>query len=246
VDHTQSERLATIFKALADPARLRILGLLAERPRPGHELASTLNLTAPTISHHMRRLVEAELVDVAPEAQSRVYSLRTSALRELSRRSETAVEPSPPRNEEEAVLRAFFDGLRLRQIPAARKKRVVVLRHLLRRFDPERSYPEREVNAILRESHEDVATLRRELVDYGFMRREAGIYTVAREPPLRGPTVRQEVGDESNWLQDLVLDATTRALKEGPDQSPRTPRGRPTRTPRSAPNLSPPRSRLQS
>lgn len=216
MDLTQSDRLVSIFKALADPARLRILGLLAERPRAGHELASTLNLTAPTISHHMRRLVEAGLVAVTPEAQSRLYSLRTSTLRELSIRPDTTVEPSPPRNEEEAVLRAFFDGLRLRQIPAARKKRVVVLRHLLRRFDPERSYQEREVNAILRESHEDVATLRRELVDYGFMRRETGVYTVAREPPLRGATVRQEVGDETNWLEDLVRDATARALKGEP------------------------------
>lgn len=217
MEATQPERLAILFKALADPARLRILGLLAARPHAGHELAASLALTPPTISHHMRRLIEAQLADVTPQAQSRIYSLRSSTLRELSDAPAKAAEPA--RSEEEAVLRVFFDGATLRQIPAARKKRVIVLRHLLARFDPERSYPEREVNDILREAHEDVATLRRELVDYGFMRRERGIYSVAREPPARGATVRQEVGDESNWLQDLVLNATARALSEPPDPS---------------------------
>lgn len=216
MEPAQQERLATVFKALADPARLRILGLLAEKPRAGHELATTLELTAPTISHHMRKLTDAGLVDATPDAQSRIYSLRTATLRELSAPAPPAG-PSSARDDDAAVLRAFFDGERLRQIPAARKKRVIVLRHLLRQFDPERTYDEREVNDILRVAHEDVATLRRELVDYGFMERERGIYRVAREPPQRGATVRQEVGDEANWLQDLVLAATGRALK--PDEN---------------------------
>ena len=85
MDATRLEDLSLLFKALADPARLRILGLLAERPLAGHELADRLALTPPTISHHMRRLVAARLVDVVPDAQSRIYSLRTDAIRELSR-----------------------------------------------------------------------------------------------------------------------------------------------------------------
>src|SRR5918998_4787707 len=84
MEATRLEDLSLLFKALADPARLRILGLLAERPLAGHELSDRLGLTPPTISHHMRRLVAAQLVDVEPEAQSRIYSLRTDAIRELS------------------------------------------------------------------------------------------------------------------------------------------------------------------
>ncbi|MFN8591433.1 MAG: metalloregulator ArsR/SmtB family transcription factor [Thermomicrobiales bacterium] len=216
MDASQQERLASVFKALADPARLRILGLLAEKPRAGHELAASLTLTPPTISHHMRKLMDAGLVDVATDAQSRIYSLRVAALRELSASGPPA-HPDSSGDEASAVLRAFFDRDRLRQIPAARKKRVIVLRHLLRRFDPDRSYSEREVNDILRIAHDDVATLRRELVDYGFMQRERGIYSIAQEPPQRGATVRQEVGDETNWLQSLILDATNRVLM--PEQS---------------------------
>jgi hypothetical protein len=204
MDATRLEDLSLLFKALADPARLRILGLLADRPHAGHELADRLALTAPTISHHMRRLVGARLVDVVPDAQSRIYSLRTGTIRELS--------GSLPR---------------LRQIPASRKKRVVVLRRLLGRFAPGRAYPESEVNDLLREAHDDVATLRRELVDYGFMVRDRGIYRIATELPDRGSTVAQEVGNEEAWFERLVAAATVQAIY-GPDlPAAGTPAGQP-------------------
>ncbi|MCA9880354.1 MAG: metalloregulator ArsR/SmtB family transcription factor, partial [Thermomicrobiales bacterium] len=208
------ERVATLFKALADPARLRILGLLAERPRAGHELADELALTPPTISHHMRKLADAGLVAVTPEAQSRIYSLRTDDLRELA---STVRPPTHSEDTEDArVIRAFFDGERLKQIPAQRKKRVVILRHLLTRFAPGQGYSEREINDMLRVAHEDVATLRRELVDYGFMTRDKGIYRVATELPARGATVAQEVGNEAAWFEHLLSTAAQRAIKGTP------------------------------
>lgn len=219
MDNARLDQLSLLFKALADPVRLRILGHLAETPHAGHELAERLSLTPPTISHHMRRLVAAGLVDVTPDAQSRIYSLRTSALQELARQPrESAVV-----KEDDAVIRAFFDGPRLRHLPAARKKRVVVLRRLLERFEPDRTYPEQEVNDLLREANDDVASLRRELVDYGFMVRDRGIYRIASELPARGPTVRQEVGDEDQWFQELVAAATERAVRMKADSTPGTP-----------------------
>ena len=114
------------------------------------------------------------------------------------------------------MIRAFFSGATLRQIPASRKKRVVVLRRLLERFQPDRDYPEREVNNLLREAHPDVATLRRELVDYGFLTRDRGVYRIASELPARGATVSQEVGDERQWFPRLVAGAAVRAII-GPD-----------------------------
>jgi biotin operon repressor len=218
MDQVQLERLSSLFKALADPARLRILGRLAERPHAGHELAEELSLTPPTISHHMRKLVEAGLVSAAAEAQSRIYTLREDVLRDLALTSH----PSSPREvapEDDAVIRAFFDGPRLRHLPAARKKRVIVLRRLLERFQPERDYPEREVNELLRLAHDDVASLRRELVDYGFMIRDRGIYRIATELPDRGLTVRQEVGDESDWFPAFVAAAMERRIS-GEDRQP--------------------------
>src|SRR5215218_7371281 len=219
------EDLSLLFKALSDPTRLRILGLLAERPLAGHELADRLALTPPTISHHMRRLVAARLVDVQPDAQSRIYSLRTDAIRELSGALLGAEAPQTTNEQDNAVLRAFFDGPLLRQIPASRKKRVIVLRRLLERFEPDQSYPESVVNDLLREAHEDVATLRRELVDYGFMVRDRGIYRIATELPARGSTVTQEVGNEQTWFAELVAAATSRAIRGIDQPSSETPRG---------------------
>ena len=46
----------------------------------------------------------------------------------------------------------------------------------MQEFEPGRPYPEREVNHILLDFNEDVATLRREMIDHGLMKREKGIY----------------------------------------------------------------------
>jgi biotin operon repressor len=213
MDGARLERLETLFKSLAEPARLRILGLLAERPHAGHELAQRLALTPPTISHHMRRLIDAGLVAVTPQSQSRSYSLQMEVLRDLSLPTERPLRGSEDDVDEQKVLRAFFSGPRLTQIPASRKKRVVVLRKLLEGFTPGVVYPEREVNDILRQAHDDVATLRRELVDYGFMVRQGGEYRVAGALPARGATVSQEVGDEAEWFPALVSAATARAVR---------------------------------
>lgn len=75
------------------------------------------------------------------------------------------------------VLRAFLepDG-RLRAIPARHAKRLVVLDHLAQRFEPGCRYPETEVNRRLRAFHDDVAALRRYLIEDGFLDRESGEY----------------------------------------------------------------------
>lgn len=228
MDEERIERLTLLFKALADPARLRILGAVAEGPLTGRELSERLRLSPPTISHHMARLVGADLVRATPDAQRRHYALNKAALRDAAQvaaggsrpaASEAGTSSAPPATADDAArtktLRAFFVDGRLKQMPAQRKKRVVVLQHLLERFSPGRDYPEREVNDLLRPAHPDVATLRRELVDYGFMTRTNGIYRVAMALPARGPTVAQEIGgDERAWLRRLVLNATDRIERE--------------------------------
>ena len=78
---------------------------------------------------------------------------------------------------EAKVLRAFVREGRLVAIPARAKKRLVILRWLAREaFMPAAQYSEPEVNRTLARFHEDVAALRRELVDRGFMERSSGTY----------------------------------------------------------------------
>ena len=104
-----------------------------------------------------------------------------------------AAERTPDEVFRDKTLRAFFDGERLRSIPAKRKARVVVLLELLRRFEPGRTYAEREVNDLLRASHDDVASLRRELVDYRYLERADGRYWVTNQDPVRDANETQEV-----------------------------------------------------
>ncbi len=213
-------RLAEVFKAMGDTTRLRTLGLLAERPRTGVELVECLGVGAPTVSHHMARLTAARLVTVRRQGQRRIYELDDRELVALARAAfgaqmsqpghedlDPAVLPHDVQEERERVkvIRDFFVDGRLKQIPAQRKKRVIVLQHVMQRFDPERSYIEREVNDVLRQVHEDVATLRRELVDYGYLTRDTGVYRVARTLPQRDAQISQEItGDEQAWLRRLL------------------------------------------
>jgi hypothetical protein len=214
------EEIVEVFKALADETRLRLLGLIAERPRTGKELAALLGVGAPTISHHVVKLQHAKLLKVTRDGQSRTYTFDPNAMRRLAAGPHTDSsqdeDSRPEFDAEEAerrkVIRDFFDGERLKQIPAQRKKRVIVLQQLVIRFEPNRDYPEREVNDLLRIAHEDFATLRRELVDYGFMTRAGGVYRVARDLPPRSDQVRQEItGDEHFWLRDLLASVPLRS-----------------------------------
>jgi hypothetical protein len=77
----------------------------------------------------------------------------------------------------DAVLRAFLaeDGS-LRSIPARRGKRLVVLDHVAQSFPIGETWPEIEVNAVLRRFHPDVAALRRYLVEDEFLDRRDGRY----------------------------------------------------------------------
>jgi DNA-binding transcriptional ArsR family regulator len=186
------EELIPTFKALAERSRLRIVGLLAGgRWMAVEDLAAALALTPGTVVHHLRRLRAAGLVDSRPRPPYVEYSLRIGRLAEIGGRldkierevrsaGEAEVDATMPAwagPKESRVLRAFFEGGRLLSIPSQHAKRLVVLRQLAETaFEPERDYPEKEVNMILALRHPDVASLRRYLVDERFMTRGGGVY----------------------------------------------------------------------
>ena len=59
---------------------------------------------------------------------------------------------------------------------ARQKKRLVVLRWLLEKFDPDRRYGHAELNATIKRHHPDSAAIRREWIEFGFMDRDREAY----------------------------------------------------------------------
>ncbi len=175
------EDLLTFFKALADPNRLRIIGLLASKPHTVEELAAILHVGAPTVSHHLSRLAKAGLVDARAEGYYSSYRLRPEHLTAMAKRMLKKDELPMLASDlditsyDRKVLSAFLtkDG-RFKSFPMQEKKLLVLVRYVLQSFEPEVRYSEKEVNRILKRYNDDTALLRRALVDFGLMKREGG------------------------------------------------------------------------
>jgi hypothetical protein len=173
------EQLLTFFKALADANRLKIIGLLSQQAYSVEQLAALLDLRPPTVSHHLKLLSEAGLVSARAVSYYNFYQLEPGVLEQIASQERLPSMASAVDLDayDRKVLRDILlpDGT-LKVIPAQRKKREVVLHHVLSAFEPEVHYSEKQVNEILARFHPDTATLRRELIVYKLMARAAGEY----------------------------------------------------------------------
>lgn len=176
-----NDELLKFFKVLADSSRLKIVGMLAVKASTVEDLASRLNLSASTVSHHLSRLAEADLVTTCVEGRHYFYALQTKVLEDMSRRILQKENLARPPAEDalpgfdQKVLNAFImpDG-RMKAFPSQEKKLLVILRYVLQAFQIGVRYSEKEVNEILKRYHEDSSSLRRAMIDYKFMAREGG------------------------------------------------------------------------
>ena len=178
---TETEAIG-LFKCLADKSRLQILKSLAVEDMYVERLAQRLGLTAATVSFHLKKLAQAGAVSSYKSQYYTMYTLNrdlfdTTILDIVQEESEEA-DLQAQRDEayRRYVLDSFFQDGRLKTIPVQRKKKRIVLQALAQQFEPQRIYPEGEVNAILARYHDDVCTLRRDLVGEGLLERDAQGY----------------------------------------------------------------------
>lgn len=73
----------SVFKALADPTRRRILQLLAGREMTAGDLAEQFDISAPSMSHHFSVLKQADLIASRRGGQQIYYSLNTTVFQEV-------------------------------------------------------------------------------------------------------------------------------------------------------------------
>lgn len=69
--------------AIADPTRMRIIEMLAERERPAGEIAAKFSMSAPAISQHLKVLQKSGWVKVRVEGQQRIQSLDPTGMKEV-------------------------------------------------------------------------------------------------------------------------------------------------------------------
>ena len=178
-----------MLKALADDSRLAILRRLNNGELSVGDLAAQMTLGEPTVSHHLTRLREAGLVSLRMAGNQRFYSVNHGGLNQLKRWVQT-IEQSPQETyttpsdnawidalgwseSDAAILRDITRSGVLTHVPRARKKLLVILRWLATKFRADTLYSEKDVNAILKAAYPtDYVGLRRDLVDFGFLRRE--------------------------------------------------------------------------
>ena len=180
-DRDTFDALLEFFKAMADPNRLRIIGLLAQQPLSVEQMAAMLKLRASTVSHHLSYLVHVGLISARPVSYYNMYSFEASTLEKMAQqllKQETLPAIAADVDVDaydRKVLKDFCtpEG-KIKAFPAQRKKFEAVLRYALQAFEPGKRYSEKEVNQKLAQFNDDTATLRRELVDYHWLEREGG------------------------------------------------------------------------
>ena len=161
-------------KAMSDPVRLQIVGLLSQGSAAREEIAARLNLSPKDSLTHLGFL---EFVGAVSQRDG-VYALNDDRLAVMAKEKLSETRPAYVPDEaldekSKKVLKAHLnpDGS-IKQIPAPPKLQVI-LNYLVQFFEFDRIYTEKEVNTIIKRYNEDTAGLRRDLIEAGMMARES-------------------------------------------------------------------------
>lgn len=167
---------ARIAGLMADEARRRVVAalVLADGPLTTAALTESAGLDVRAATDALDRLAPLVCGDHRTNWSLDV-EIFAAAARSQARARPGSAFPDEPSEIARVLDTAFADG-KLVHFPTKRNKRLVVLDHLAQRFEIGNRYPEAEVNDMLRVVHDDVAMLRRWLVDEQFLDRGNGMY----------------------------------------------------------------------
>jgi ArsR family transcriptional regulator len=161
-------------KIMSDLTRLRIIGLLSQGNATRKEIAERLDLSPKDSLTHLGFL---EFIGVISQ-ENGMFSLNDERLAILAK--ENLIEERQVYVPDEAldkktkkvlITHLNADGS-IRHIPASPKLQII-LDYLINFFEFEKDYTEKEVNAILKRFNEDIAGLRRDLIDANLLARES-------------------------------------------------------------------------
>jgi len=171
-----------IFKCLSDNSRLRIINDLMIEPMYVELLSERLGLSTSTISFHLKKLMDANIVSSKKEQYYTIYRLNEDIfkvnLEDLIKDTKNEEEILNQREEKyrESVIKSFFKYDKLKNIPVQKKKKQIVLEKIVEAFEWDRTYTEKEVNLLIADFHDDFCTIRRDLIGFNLMERKDGMY----------------------------------------------------------------------
>jgi hypothetical protein len=174
-----TQDMASVVRLLAEPGRLRVFSALVLGATTPAEVADAAGLDIRGVLVGLRRLADGGLVEWTGQRATP----RVEVFAELARQgyvTESRDDLGYADEHVTSVVRTFVRDGRLLGLPSARRKRIIVLEHLVQSFEPGVDYPEPEVNDILERwsanSGVDHISLRRYLVDEDLLRRADGVY----------------------------------------------------------------------
>lgn len=146
------------------------------------EIAQKLGVAQSTIRNHRYKFREKE-------KQARIFlalmeSIEVASKKSMSRldkdvlldahKTATTVDDryNVTEKEKESIVKGYIDqNGALKNYPVKEKRKIIVLEYIAKNFSKGKTYSEKEVNRILKRIYEDYATLRRALIEYGFIER---------------------------------------------------------------------------
>ncbi|MCL2753013.1 MAG: DUF2087 domain-containing protein [Defluviitaleaceae bacterium] len=160
---------------------MSIIQSLVQEDMYVERLAERLGVSAPTVSFHLKKLIDAGFVQARKEQYYTMYSIckETLSFNVLDIIAAKAVDDDTTERDKayrQGVLNAFFKYGKLKTIPAQLKKRAIILEEICKSFEAGRDYTEKEVNLIIADFYDDFATIRRAMIEFGLMKRNNGIY----------------------------------------------------------------------
>ena len=165
---------------LANEGRLRVVAAIVLGAGSVEAVSAISKLDARVATRSLGQLIAGGLVEGDAAAG---YRLRTEVFRDAAHGDGGGAA------EQDALRGVVRNG----RLPRSRAERLVVLRQLTDLFEPERRYPEAEVNSRLRVFNPDYALLRRYMIDEGLMQRATEITLDGRTVMVYWRTGKQEV-----------------------------------------------------
>lgn len=171
-----------LFKCLGDKSRLSILSNLAIEPMYVELLAERISLTPSTVSFHLKKLEETNLVKSRKEQYYVVYEINKDLLNHTileyitQEKTDEMIQKEREDEYRKKVIDSFFEYGKLKSIPVQRKKARIVYEEIIKAFELGKEYSEREVNIIIADFHDDFCTIRRDMIAEKLLERYETIY----------------------------------------------------------------------